>query len=141
MYMYSIYIHVHEHVSLLAVVCHSPSAQPQLIHITCRSFSQMKLFNTRLRNRLGEASLTHLMTIIAIESPEILSDSDLHVEVVTIWNRKASICSQSLYMCTMYMYCICTMLNLEILRGGGAPGFQEGPFCCPPATPPPQMQP
>ena len=41
-----------------------------------RSFSQMKLIKTRLRNHLGEISLSHLMKI-AIESPETLSDSDL----------------------------------------------------------------
>ena len=46
----------------------------------------MKLIKTRLSNRLGELSLSHLMKI-AIESPETLSDSDLE-EVVTIWNRK-----------------------------------------------------
>ena len=51
-----------------------------------RSFSQMKLIKTRLRNRLGELSLSHLIKI-AIESPETLSDSDLE-EVVSIWNRK-----------------------------------------------------
>ena len=41
-----------------------------------QSFSQMKMIKTRLRNRLGEKSLFHLMKI-AIESPEKLSDSDL----------------------------------------------------------------
>ena len=41
----------------------------------------MKLIKTRLHNRLGELSLSHLMQI-AIESPETLSDSDLE-EVVT----------------------------------------------------------
>ena len=46
----------------------------------------MKLIKTRLRNRLGELSLSYLMKI-AIESPETLSDSDLE-EVVTFWNRK-----------------------------------------------------
>ena len=67
-----------------------------------RSFSQMKLIKTRLRNRLGELSLSLLMEI-AIESPETLFDSDL--EVVTIWNKKVEelqfkllTCSQSLYM-------------------------------------------
>ena len=51
-----------------------------------RSFSQMKLIKTRLRNRLAELSLSRLMKI-AIESPETLFDSDLE-EVVTIWNKK-----------------------------------------------------
>ena len=36
----------------------------------------MKLSKTRLRNRLRELSLSHLMKI-AIESPETLFDSDL----------------------------------------------------------------
>ena len=47
-----------------------------------RSFSQMKLIKTRLRNRLGELSLSRLMKI-AIEFPETLFDRDL--EVVTIY--------------------------------------------------------
>ncbi len=38
-----------------------------------RSFSQMKLIKTRLRNSLNEGSFSHLMKI-AIESPEKLSD-------------------------------------------------------------------
>ena len=46
----------------------------------------MKLIKTRLRNRLGELSLSRLMKI-AIESPETLFDSDLD-EVVTYWNKK-----------------------------------------------------
>ena len=52
-----------------------------------RSFSQMKMIKTRLRNRLGEKSLSHLMKI-AIESPEKLSDSDLE-SIVDIWYRKS----------------------------------------------------
>ena len=52
-----------------------------------RNFSQMKMIKTRLRNRLGEKSLFHLMKI-AIESPEKLSDSDLE-NVVDIWYRKS----------------------------------------------------
>ena len=51
-----------------------------------RSFSQMKMIKTRLRNRLGEKSLSHLMKL-AIESPEKLSDSDLE-NIVDIWYRK-----------------------------------------------------
>ena len=51
-----------------------------------RSFSQMKMIKTRLRNRLGEANLSHLMKI-AIESPETLSDVELE-QIVDIWNRK-----------------------------------------------------
>ena len=52
-----------------------------------RSFSQMKLLKTRLRNRLSDSSLLHLMKI-AIESPDKLSDSDTE-EIVNVWNRKS----------------------------------------------------
>ena len=52
-----------------------------------KSFSQIKMIKTRLRNRLGETSLSHLMKI-AIESPEKLSDSDLE-NIVDIWYRKS----------------------------------------------------
>ena len=52
-----------------------------------RSLSQMKMIKTRLRSRLGEKSLSHLMKI-AIESPEKLSESDLE-NIVDIWYRKS----------------------------------------------------
>ena len=52
-----------------------------------KSFSQMKLLKTRLRNRLSDSSLLHLMKI-AIESPDKLSDSDTE-EIVNVWNRKS----------------------------------------------------
>ena len=48
-----------------------------------RSFSQMKLIKTRVCNHLGELRLSHLMKI-AIESPEILFDSDLEVYVLSV---------------------------------------------------------
>ena len=78
----------------------------------------MKLIKTRLRNRLGELSLSLL-----IESPETLFDSDLE-EVVTIWNKKVEelqfkllTCSQSLYTrmyiriyVLFYYYYICTCI-------------------------------
>ena len=48
-----------------------------------RSFSQMKMIKTRLRSRLGEKSLSHLMKI-TIESPEKLSEN-----IVDIWYRKS----------------------------------------------------
>ena len=51
-----------------------------------RSFSRMKMIKTRLRNRLGEQNLAHLMRI-AIETPEKLPD-DIVESVVDIWNRK-----------------------------------------------------
>ena len=41
-----------------------------------RSFSRMKMIKIRLRNRLGEQNLAHLMRIAIEES------------VVDIWNRK-----------------------------------------------------
>ena len=40
----------------------------------------------RLRNRMGEKSLSYLMKI-SIELPEKLSDSDLE-NIVDVWNRK-----------------------------------------------------
>ena len=52
-----------------------------------RSFLQMKLIKTRLRNALRDYSLSHLMKI-AIEAPEVLSDSDLD-EIVNVWQRKS----------------------------------------------------
>ena len=52
-----------------------------------RSFSQMKLIKTRLHNTLSDCSLSHLMKI-AIEAPEVLSDSDLD-EIVNVWQRKS----------------------------------------------------
>ena len=52
-----------------------------------RSFSQMKLLKTRLRNRLSGSNMLHLMKI-AIESPDKLSDSDTE-EIVIVWNRKS----------------------------------------------------
>ena len=52
-----------------------------------RSFSQMKMIKTRLRNSLSDCSLSHLMRI-AIESPEELSESDLE-EIVDVWQRKS----------------------------------------------------
>ena len=63
-----------------------------------RSFSQMKLIKTGLRNRLGELSLSRLMKI-AIESPETLFDSNLE-EVVTIWNKKVEELQLKLLTCS-----------------------------------------
>ena len=51
-----------------------------------RNFSQLKMIKTRLRNRLDEKYLSHLMKI-SIESPEKISDSDLE-NIVDAWNRK-----------------------------------------------------
>ena len=52
-----------------------------------RSFSQMKMIKTRLRNSLSDCSLSHLMRF-AIEATEVLSESDLE-EIVDVWQRKS----------------------------------------------------
>ena len=54
-----------------------------------QSFSQMKMIKSRLRNRLGEKGLPHLMKI-AIESPKNLSDEDLE-KIIHVWTRKPRI--------------------------------------------------
>lgn len=51
-----------------------------------RSFSEMKMIKTRLRNWLGECSLSYLMKL-SIESPEKRSDDDLDA-IIRIWSRK-----------------------------------------------------
>ena len=51
-----------------------------------RSFSQMKLIKTRLRNSLSESTLAQLMRI-AIESPEKLTEDQLEA-ILDVWNRK-----------------------------------------------------
>ena len=51
-----------------------------------RSFSQMKMIKTRLRNCIGDSNLNHLM-LIANESPDVLTDSELDC-IVDIWNEK-----------------------------------------------------
>ena len=51
-----------------------------------RSFSQMKLIKTRLRNSLSKGTLTQLMRI-AIESPEKITEDQLQ-EILDIWNKK-----------------------------------------------------
>ena len=51
-----------------------------------RSFSQMKLIKTRLRNRIRQSSLSYLLKI-GIETPEKLTDTDLEA-IISIWNRK-----------------------------------------------------
>ena len=47
----------------------------------------MKPIKTHLRNALSDCSLSHLMKI-AIEAPEVLSDSNLD-EIVNVWQRKS----------------------------------------------------
>ena len=46
----------------------------------------MKLIKTRIRNRIGQASLSYLMKI-AIVMTEKLNDSDLD-SIISVWNRK-----------------------------------------------------
>ena len=69
--------------SRLSKICLSIPVGTALVE---RSFSQMKMIKTRLRNRIGESSLSSL-TRIAIESPEKLSDNDLE-NIVDIWNQE-----------------------------------------------------
>ncbi len=49
-------------------------------------YSHMKNIKSRLRNRLSEFSLSHLMRISS-ESPEQLSDNELE-QMIDVWNRK-----------------------------------------------------
>ena len=73
------------HLRQLATVCLSiPISTASVEQI----FSDMKLIENRLRNRLTELSLSKLMKIV-IESPETLTDSDLE-EIVDVWNRKVT---------------------------------------------------
>ena len=51
-----------------------------------RSFSQMNLIKTRLRNLLSEGRLSHLMRI-AIESSEKLKEDEVEA-ILEVWNRK-----------------------------------------------------
>ena len=46
----------------------------------------MTLIKTRLRNRIGQSSLSYPMKI-GIETPEKLTDTDLEA-ISSIWNRK-----------------------------------------------------
>ena len=45
------------------------------------------MIKTRLRNRIGESSLNHLM-LIAKELPDELSDNELDC-IVNVWNEKS----------------------------------------------------
>ena len=67
------------HLNTLANVCMTIPVGTASVE---RSFSQMKMIKTHLRNRLGEKSLSYLMKI-AIEA----SDDDLET-IVGIWTRK-----------------------------------------------------
>ena len=76
----SVLIAMFPNLSIIANICLSIPVGTASVE---RSFSQMKMIKTRLRNRLGEMSLSLLMKI-AIESPKKKSDRDLE-EVI---NRK-----------------------------------------------------
>ena len=69
--------------SALANICMSLPVSTASVE---RSFSQMKMIITRLRNRIGESSLNHLM-LIAIESHNELNDNELDC-IVNVWNEK-----------------------------------------------------
>ncbi len=79
----SMLVQMFPHLSDLAKVCLSIPVGTASVE---RSFSQMKMIKTRLRSRLGEQNLAHLMRI-AIEMPEELPD-DIVESVIDIWNRK-----------------------------------------------------
>jgi len=64
-------------ISTLANICLSIPVSTASVE---RSFSQMKLIKTRIRNRIGQSGLSYLMKI-AIETPEKLSDSDLDATI------------------------------------------------------------
>ena len=70
-------------ISTLANICLTISVSAASVE---RSFSQMKLIKTRIRNRIGQFSLSHLMKI-AIETSETLSDVELDA-IITVRNRK-----------------------------------------------------
>ena len=67
----------------LANVCHSIPVGTVSVEW---SFLQMNMIKTRLRNYIGETSLSYLMKI-ALESPDKICDMDLE-NIVNIWNRK-----------------------------------------------------
>ena len=64
------------------------------------SFSQMKMIKKRLRNRLGETTLSHLMKN-STESPETLSDEKLQqiLDTGTVSHRES--------LCNLYFYLNC----------------------------------
>ncbi len=79
----SMLVQMFPHLSDLAKVCLSIPVGTASVERSC---SQMKMIKTRLRSRLGEQNLAHLMRI-AIEMPEELPD-DIVESVIDIWNRK-----------------------------------------------------
>ena len=80
--MNSMLIAMFPNLSVIANICLSIPVRTASVE---RSFSQIKMIKTRLRNRLGEMSLSLMK--IAIESPQKMSIRDLE-EVIDVWNRK-----------------------------------------------------
>ena len=81
--VYAIMGTMYPNLKSLATVC---LTMPVTTASVERSFSEMKLIKSHLRNRLSETSLSHLMKV-AVESPKESSDTDLEL-IVDIWNRK-----------------------------------------------------
>ena len=73
-------------ISTLANICLSIPVGTASVE---RSFSQMKLIKTRLRNRIRQSSLSYLMKI-GIKTLEKLTDTDLEA-IISIWNRKPTL--------------------------------------------------
>ena len=71
------------HLNTLANVCMTIPVGTASVE---RSFSQMKMIKSHLRNHLSGKSLSYLMKI-TIESPNKLSDDDLE-SILSIWTRK-----------------------------------------------------
>ena len=70
-------------ISTLANICLSTPVSTASVE---RSFAQMKLIKTQIRNQIGQFSLSCLMKI-AIEALEKLSHSNLDA-FISVWNRK-----------------------------------------------------
>ena len=106
-----------------------------------RSFSQIKMIKTRLRNRIGELSLYNLMKI-AMESPDTLSDNNVEEIVCGVGKTEElqfSCGTQKRISLTLCAYS--TLINkytfymhiLERLKGGGQlPGGGGGRHLSPP---------
>ena len=71
------------HLNTLANVCMTIPVGTASVE---RSFSQMKMIKSHLRNHLSGKSLSYLMKI-TIELPNKLSDDDLE-SILSIWTRK-----------------------------------------------------
>ena len=74
------------HLNALAEICLSIPVGTASVE---RSFCEMKMIKTRLRNCIGEKSLLYLMKI-AIEAPENLSEYDIE-NIIDVCNRKPRI--------------------------------------------------